>query len=299
MLENVQTFISRLIDAVNLAKQPHEIVVEFPAGSPGEGTEAGRYLLQREALGAARYDWKPTERDVKLVAEVVDFTESHKADDLGSLVALLHGESGAAIFINAKKYDTASIFAPMNRTHPAHGGVSFFVARHPGWHRWAQPLVCGRSSVDVTHEQLADLLLDNAEDLAQPQVAQVIAAFRAARTVEYDGDFNTTGGIGVKVTFKAGSSQVQVPRAFEVKLPSYAGIWPEGEGPVQLARITVRVLPPTKEDAAPRFRLLWVNAAECEHAAAIALEAAVRNAAGEIPVYLGTFSATRYVLPTD
>lgn len=305
MLKDISAAIGAFIDKINEVRQPHEIVVNYPIGSPAEGALAGRFVLDRSEKGSA-YRWVDAPRAVELEEDVAELVEGHTAKALGSLIDLLQarGDEYSAIFVNATPFGAAQIVAPLHLDHPKRGSVRFEARRHPSWMRWHQA-VGPTLTRDLTHEQLADLMLDNQEDLAQPQIAQVLASFRAAKTVEYDGDYNTSGGIGVRVAWggaKGGESVVAVPRSFVAALIPFAGVWDdESQAPREVARFTLRVLPPARgtEDAAPRFRITWVNAAEYELRAGALLAAKVAQIAPNEKIYLGTYEAKRYVLPTE
>lgn len=295
-----------IVGELSASKLPPEIIVNQPAGSPAEGEERGRFHLKRTDGGGSFYEWHPTDSDCEQKEAVSDFVETHHFESLGSLVAFLGSAQSASLFVAGAPFEEKRVWAFIDSQHPERGKVSLTCARHPAWERWSE--VAGKGDhVDLTHIQLADLLLDNAEDLDEPMIAKVLAQFRAARTVEYSGDHDTGAAMGVRVLWKgsagaggegARATDVQVPREFTAKFPAFVGAWESGEEPDFNAKFRLRVIPPrgSGEDAAPKFRLLWVNARAYEMSASAAVEQAVRDAiGGKAPVYLGSPHAERYV----
>jgi hypothetical protein len=120
--------------------------------------------------------------------------------------------------------------------------------------------------------------------------------------VEYDADLGDSGSDGVKVRWKGrggregATSDLAIPREFTASIPAYTGAWEPGLEPRHEATFRLRVLPP-EDDAPPKFRLLWVNHADFELAAARALVARVREVMGDRPVYAGRPQSKRVVLP--
>lgn len=289
------------------AKLPHEIAVDYPPGSPAAGAPAGRFLLQRTSEGA-QFVWHNAPAAYKPQPAIADLRVGHDLTDLTSLSRYLtdhNEEAGAEVYVLAQPGRAATLRLVLEAERPERGGALTTVPRHPAWLAWASPFgAWGSPLVDLTHEQLADLLMDNAEDLAEPALAVLVSRFRAATKIVQDVSLDSEGSSGLRVEFEGRSSAdgapAKLPRAFTARFPAYSGAWAAGEEPRHEARFRLRVIPPKRgaESPMPTFRLSWVNAAEYELAAARALETRVMEVI-EPPtrVYLGTPSIEHVVLP--
>ena len=295
-----------LVEAAADIRRPNEIVVKFPPGSAAEGTEAGRYLLTRGPNGELAYNWKPTGRAVDMMSAVSEQVVNHEFGNLASLKEWCDGASlNSPLFVDAKPFGEPVLRVAIDTKLAAAGQVSMKVPRHPIWKRWVGYLgnAASAASIDLTHEVFADLLVDNAEDLAEPTIASMIATFRGARSVTYEASMDSAQSSSVRVEWKGASggefrkTDVTVPRMFVVHLSAFGGIWPEGEEPKYAARFRVRVMASKKaDDAAPVFRIAWLNALDVEASALADLQAYVRTETGRVTL-LGTPSAQTFVPP--
>lgn len=290
------------------AKLPHEIPIAYPPGSPGEGAPAGRFLLQRTAEGA-QYVWAGAPAAYKAQPAIAELVVDHKLTDLTSLSRYLTDHEAVAeseVFVSAPPSQPANLRMVLDAEQPELGGASVVVPRHPAWQAWAAPFgrAASAAPVDLTHEQLADLLMDNAEDLVEPALAALLSRFRSAVKIEQDVSLDSEGSSGLRIEF-AGRSSVEgapakLPRTFAALFPAHTGAWPAGEEPKLRAEFRLRVLPPKKgaESPMPTFRLTWTNAAAYELAAARLLEARVMEVI-EPPtrVYLGVADIQHVLLP--
>lgn len=196
-----------------------------------------------------------------------------------------------SVWLSAKT-GHAVVRAPFSRV-PEEGAAQLELDVSPEWSRWAK-VVGSTAPVDLDHEALAELLLDNEEDLEEPALAKVAAQFRGVRSVTYDADLQGQGHVGVRVEFsgKGGAGNVALPREFQANLRGYFEAWPDGGAPRRPARFRLRVVPP-KKDGGPVFRLYWLNLPEFEAAALDDLEARVREVYGD-KVVRGLFSASSF-----
>lgn len=294
-----------VFDAAMGARLASEIVVQHPAWSPGKGTEAGRFLLKRDANGGFTYEWKSVPADIEEVEARAELRTDHSFTSLASLAEYLKEEAEASVFVHGEPFQALTAEAMLDEERPEIGSVSIGFARHPAWVRWNKVVGDGTEHEDLSHVELADLLLDNAEDLEDPMLARVLARFRSSRTIEADADLDTGESMGVKVTWSGGAGSnktapVQVPRDFSANFPAFAGAWDPGAEPKHAARFRLRVIPPKgdKVDAAPTFRILWVNALDYEREAATAVHAVVREKTPtSIPCFQGTPKVRKLVMP--
>ncbi len=297
-----------LIGAIADAKLPPVIEETYAPGSAAAGTPRGRWTLRRDAEGAVSYAYSAADRAYSHQQAVAELEVGHVFDDLASLVAFARGrEPDPEVFVHTRPFEPAAVKMVLNPVAPELGGCMLTINRHPAWVRWAAKTGRG-TAVDLTHVELADLLLDNAEDLEQPAIAKVIAAFRSARTVAYDADLDAGGSMGVKVTWSSGSTaksgDVAVPREFAARFPAYFGVHAPGDEPVHVvhrALFRLRVMPPKnpEQSSAPLFRVLWVNALDYELAAATAMHERIDSAFEHAEVYRGTPGVTHRILATN
>lgn len=310
-ITSILTAIRGAAAEVRDAKFPHEIPAMFPQGTLGQGMQRGRFLFKREANGAGGYELVQDERDLEPEELQAELVLGHKFGDLDSLNEWLRtrGVTPEA-FITGGAFEQQRIKVPIDPWHPECGTVEFPVTRHPAWAAWTQffkpALGVKGLTVDLDHVSLADLLLDNAEDLIEPMIAKVIASFRAARTVKYNADLDSLTGFGIQVEWKGSSGgngegakrgDVQVPREFSAKIPVFAGIWKPGEEAKHEMKLRLRVMAPRdggKDDAAPVFRLTWFNAPEMELEALGSLRHQARAMLGGA-VFVGEPSAKRHI----
>jgi hypothetical protein len=297
--KHVQDLVSKLAGYV----MPHEIKVVHGPDTPLNGVHAGRYLLRRNC-GDDRYEWDRGPR-VELQDAVSSLWVNHKFDDLQDLASYISNEfKSSSVFVSVKtKPDEvwrARAYA-IDAGQPQLGQCVMDIHRHPRWRAWHGEVGAG-ISMGMSHHQLADLVLDNREDLEQPELADHLAAFRSVRSVEYDADLGDGGHEGVKVQFKGSGGQqgasgnLPVPREIRAAIPAYTGPWNPGDEPKHLAIFRLRVMPP-KGDGPPMFRIRWANAADYELEATHALIARVRVVMGDRPVYAGVPSSRRVIIP--
>lgn len=300
IVSEIVTALQSFKDQALKASMPTQIVVPYPPGTPAAGVEAGRFLLRLES-GDHHYQWEPAPLIQASTQAIAENIITHAFLDLESFVRWLP-DAGASVFLEAQPFSQAALRA-LNEGAPERGAQTMLFQRHPSWLRWSFGAGQGAHK-DLTHVQIADLLLDNAEDLTQKEIAKMFAVFRAARTVEYVGDHDTGAAMGVRVNWKGGSAaetvDAAVPREFTASIPAFTGAWAPGKEPHHEARFRVRVIPPRGEgpDAQPKFRILWLDAQDFELDAAAALKDAVAKAFGsKAPVYLGTPHAQHFVMP--
>lgn len=280
---------------------PEQIAVEYPAGSPSEGVVAGRFLKCYDENGA-KYEWQqhPVPDSFPVHAELVI---NHEFEDLASLFEYM-GDGDRDIFVHAVDGEPMQVVA-MSDFNPEDGSLSLSLRRHPSYLRWFSALKGGQ--VDLTHIQLADLLIDNQEDLANKDLASYVAQFRAAKRVDYTADLDAAGSFGVMVTWQGGtvsdpkSTPAKIPREFEARIPAYVGAWEPGAERHHMARFRLRVVPKRQQDGevAPTFRLIWTNYAEYELEAAQAVRTAIEEMfeGNSASVYLGVPHAERFFIP--
>jgi hypothetical protein len=296
---------------ISESSMPPEIVVTHPEGSPAEGTIAGRLLLERSEKGV-RYGFtntSPSALKFEPVEAISELRVSHKLHDLKSLADYVacYGDLNSAAFIDSPSCSEASIRVLLNEARPERGTVETRIERHPSWLAWFAGLKVTEaefcSPSDLTHEEFADLLMDNVEDLDVQEMAMLVSRFRAAIKIEQDASLDSDGASGLRVTFSGGSSAdrapAKLPRHFDALIPPYAGTVDSGEEPRIRAKFRVRVIPSKKADSPmPTFRVTWANGAEYENEAARQLAAQVREAlALPTRVYRGVPSVRRFVLP--
>jgi hypothetical protein len=286
-----------LAEAVQVARQPHEIVIRYPSGSAGHGAEAGRFLL-RHSEESTDYEWKATPREIGRYEAMSELVVNHRFLSLDSFGRFLNQYAAPAIFLGPDKGTLSmEIIGLLEPEHPERGHICLDIPRHPVFKRWSRVTGFGEMK-DLDHLALADLLIDNQEDLVEPLLARVVSSFRGARQIDYSADLDTSHSMGVRVTWRGSpqgdpkSTDAQLPRTFSARIPAFTGGWPPGEEPKHEAIFRLRVVAP-KEGAAPIFRVMWLNAAEYELEATRALEDLVQGHF-KAPVYAGTASITRY-----
>lgn len=255
----------------------------------------GRYLLRRHGEDVhyiVSHEDDPRPARAGLV-------EHHAFDDVASLRDWAPNE--ITVFVAAPRFEAATVRG-LALDEPQRGTATCSVARHPAWLRWSRALDPRRQHTDLSHVELADLLLDSQEELVEPMLAKQIAQFHAVRTVEYDADLAEGASQGVRVAWAGKGGQrgaegaVAVPRTFEARIPAYSGAWEPGEEPRHLARFRVRV-GPGDDSGAPKFRVSWADAFAFEQEAADALLGRVRELMDDHPVYRGVPKAEAFVLP--
>lgn len=285
-------------------KRPHEIEVKYPATSPAAGALAGRFLLKRGATGGLEYEFHDEPEAFTPEKALAELVIGHKFMDLSSLAEwLTEASNKESAFLTAERFKTTTLSVAIHADRPEEGLVYLPVERHPIWLRWFGVLGTGPQARDLDHVTFADLLIDNREDLVQPQVASMIASFRSARTIRYAADLDNMQSFGIAVEWKGASSDdpkkstTQVPRDFEVKLPVWAGVYPEGEEPKYTLKVRVRVVAPKGDaDAAPMFRVLPLNAIDIEAKALSDLDEHASGALGRT-VYVGERKVETFIVP--
>lgn len=281
-MEKLIGIVRGLYEAALAARSPHEILVKYPEGSAAAGTLAGRYLLKRDAAGTLEYGFAPAKRSITPEPAFAELVQEHEFRDLESLHEYLSRRGAEhSVFVHGEPFRPYEVES-LDVDTPEAGVVTMPVRRHPTWARWARVAGIGEH-VDLTHEQLADLLIDNAEDLHDPMLARVVAQFRGARKVEYDANLE--------------QSNAQLPREFAASVPAFIGAWDPGSEPRHTAIYRLRVLAPKGESATPMFRILWVNALDYEIAAAAALRERVLEMLTGHAVYIGKASSKHYISP--
>jgi len=262
----------------------------------------GHFLLTQDKDGL-RYVHAGTPKPEPAPAKLV---RKHRFISLDDLAAYSCGDIETVLsvaFVATSSFVGAAVVV-LYEDHPEMGARDMVVDRHPAWQRWSAGAGKGEHR-DLTHHQLADLLLDNQEDLDQAALAPLVAQFRAAKVITYDADLGSNGHVGVKATFKGTggkggtTTDVELPREFMAHIPAYSGAWTPGHEPRHVARFRLRVMPPSGEGAEPVFRLIWVNAKDYELEAARALVFHVRETLKPIPTYSGSPSCSRYFLGGD
>jgi len=299
MLSEIIQHIRGALESVGQMRMPTTVRFDYPKFHPLAGEPAVQMTLVRDANGARYTEASLGDRPPHAVVSPLRIDhEIHDLDDFARYVSA--DDSFGQGFVIALPFVAALIVA-VDEARPERGSVTMEVKRHPAWARWASVAGTGTHR-DLSHGELADLVLDNRPDLAEPALADVLAQFRSAREVVYDADLGSTGYSGVKVIWKGRGGQqgaatdVAIPDEFEAMVPAYTGAWPAGEEPRHKATFRLRVLPP-QDDSAPLFRILWVNAVDFELEAANALVLQVRGLVDALPVYRGTPSSTHVMLP--
>jgi len=301
MLSEVIEKVRGAIEAFAQTKMPPSIDVKYPASSPMAGTAAGKLVLMR-VDGGSRYDWRPAPSLDELPAfeAVAELVIKHSFTDLADFARYLEEASMMSVFARFTDFRASAVIA-VDEANPQKGACNMVVRRHPAFSRWVAGAGTGQH-VDMSHRELAELVLDNREDLDQPELATHLAAFRACRSVTFDADYGDAGHESVKVQWKGSggkegpTTDLSVPREFEAAFPAFTGAWSPGDEPRHVAIFRLRVLPP-KGDDAPMFRITWINAADYELAASQALNERIKEVFGEDRVFAGSPESHRYVLP--
>lgn len=284
LFETLRAGLAALSSAVLSAKMPHEIDLVHPPQHPFAGLPAGKLLLRINERGAgyeaAPFMVRPTLIDaVETLSSRTDF----RALDSALMYLRDHEHNnGAEIFVDAKDGAEALVTAYLDATRPKIGVVHAVVRRHPTWCRIADVFIDASDEpmgwAELSHEELADLLLENTDFLVHPELALIVARFSGARRVSYEANLETERTQGVRIEWRGASvdakgEPVQLPREIEMNIPAHVGAWEPGREPLINARFALRVL--GREDAAPVFKLCWTNRAEHEMAARKALEGGV------------------------
>lgn len=309
LVQSIVDGVEKLVAGVSLLRMPAVIEVKYPSGHPAKGEDAGRFLLERGEDGIS-YKWQQAPYSLMRHPAIADVVTRHEFTNLDSLVAYLatwHAppsrDASKAVFVHGSRFASQRVTALLDEPHPEVGSVSLEVHRHPAWVRWSKAAGNGEAK-DLDHVALADLLLDNAEDLVEPMLAQALAKFRAAQEIEHTSDQDSAGSMGVKLTWKTGvgtgsdskSSDARVPREFVANIPAFVGAWAPGKEPRHEARFRLRVVPPKNKDAMPLFRIIWLNAPDYDQAAREALHEQVEGVfEGAAPVYSGSPVVERFV----
>jgi hypothetical protein len=286
---------------------PNVIELKYPTWSNLAGHEAGKLLLNKcdERIG---YEVFGLGKEPALLEKKAELFRNHSFVDLADMHAFLRLiDLDPSVWVHGDTFDGQWVTALLDEEQPQHGIADAYVARHPTWSRWHGEAGKGEYR-DLEHVDIADLLIDNREDLEDPMLAKVVSAFRAAKTIQYDADLGDANTVGVKVAWKGSGgkkgaeSEVSIPREFNAFLPAYSGPWTPGDEPRHKATFRLRVIPPDRNDpeAEPIFRLRWHNALDFELEAKNALLARIGEIfRGEpiIPVYSGKPDVKRFVLP--
>lgn len=296
----IQEFATNLITGVNALKTafaPKVIKLRHPPGHAGAGLETGAQLVWNGA------SYQKIGQEIGRIEAQADIEIGHTFRDLTSIKTYCQQEERPGDWFMWERADFGSVrLVRFEDKEPELGQVTLDFNRHPAFRKWHHRFDdAQRDTIDIGHEDFADLLLDNREDLDDPHVASAVAAFRAARSIEYSSELDTSNSIGLKVSWKGGAdgavTNAPVPRNFTVNLPAFCGAWTPGEEPRHVAEFRLRVIPPRdKTGAAPLFRLTWANLAEFEMVAIETLRKAVTERVGE-KVYLCTPRSRRYVSP--
>jgi len=275
------------------------IDVPYPTTSSLHGAIAGTLVRQEGPGPGPRYHFEPAPPDAPRKA-LAPLVVAHHFEVLTDLAEAARPYPGDVVFLSCPT-GCSALLITFDIKHPEAGSCSMSIARHPDFLRWWRAIPMDHPYTDMTHEQLADLVLDNQECLVSRADAHQLARFRYARTIEAASD-RTTGDETVKVSFRGSGGKpgaeedFAIPRDVELSIPAYTGAWPPGEEPRHRAILRLRVVP-LKGDSAPLFRASWADAPGFELTAAAALTARVRGVFGERHVYRGAPSAVRYVIP--
>ena len=300
-IDQIVGLIRGTAEAVAQMRMPVTIEVRHPETHPLAGELAGILVLRRDAQGS---EYRPvvlpsiSPREA-IAANVI----SHQIRDIDDVADCLerHGD-GRQIYVYTDEGPGGgeAVIRAVDDMHPELGVIKMSVFRHPSYQRW-RAVVGHGEHCDISHGDLADLVLDNRGDLVDPKLADILAQFRSAREVIHDADLGAAGSIGVRVQWKGSggregaTSDVVIPDEIHISIPAYSGAWPGGQEPRHAATISLRVLPP-QDDGAPLFRLTWRDAADYEIIAASALIARVREVITDRPVYHGVPIQTHVVL---
>lgn len=304
MFDKVIDTIRHLFVTASLAHLPEKIELRYPEQSIIPGQLGTTLVLERGPNGEAKYR-ELTLKAPELVEEVSELVVGHRFDDLFDFSGYVKAEEAAiprTVFVQTAPFDAAAIVA-LWPEHPEFGGLSQAVKRHPTWIRWASAVNPGTAHTDLTHQQIADLMLDGQEDLVEKTWARFFARFRFISTMESQSD-KQTGDETLKLTFKASGGKagpemdVEVPRDIVIRIPAHTGAWDPGEEPRFEAVLRLRIVPP-KDEHAPKFRMSWADALGFELAAGEAVVDRVRDVFGTTgtKIYRGRPESTRYVLP--
>jgi len=285
------------MESIAQIRMPPVIAVKHSDSSPMAGHDLGLLVLERTSAGSSYRLDRPARAD--LAPAVNSLTRNHYFTDLADFAKWLDKSLPAASAFVKINVGAAQIEG-LDEAFPEFGKVTMAVPRHPIYMRWLSGT--GGGEKDLTHSELADLLLDNREDLTDAAIADHLAAFRMAKTISYDANLGDGGHEGVKVSWKGSggqegaSSTMLVPREIKAALPAYCGAWPPGEEPRHTAIFRLRVLPPI-DGAAPLFRIMWVNYAEYDLDAGLTLTDRVREVCGDRAVYSGSPFSAKVILP--
>lgn len=266
----------------------------------------GRYLLRNSSGGASSYELQLEDTTRPKTAALV---QSHTFDQVESMLEWMAAEPADRFncaFLHVEKNGNGNaVLRGTNTAAPEGGLVHCTIERHPAWQAWTRVVRPHHNHCDLSHTELADLLLDREDDLVEPMLAKVIAQFYAVRTVEYDADMaGGSQGVRVRWTGRGGApgaaGQVGVPREIAIRIPVFTGPWPALSEPRTTTSLRVRVVP-GGEDARPMFRVSWADLPGLEIDAAEKLEDRVNELISErvegMPLFMGVPNAKSYVLP--
>lgn len=306
MLTDLIDAVKKLVGEWADLKRPATVEVVHATSHPRAGQVAGHFVLSADEDGKSAYVWQRfDDGTVQQHAAQAELVVAHEFTDLASLVRYLDqkvvdvGRARAKVFIGASPNSIdAVVTALLEEEHPERGALTLRFQRHPEWQRWMSRL-CGGQHVDLTHEQLADLMLDGKEALGQPVLASQIAVFRAVKTFVHESDFDTGATTGFRAEFAGksgnGTGKVDVPREFDATFPAFVGAWEPGAEPKHTAIFRLRVIPPKGADTLPLFRLTCSNAPDYDQEARRALREAVAAQLVNHDVYAANPKVQRFV----
>lgn len=287
IVENIRAAVKAIKD---LTEQP--IVVNYRPGSRCAGQVAGH--LMKNEKGEPEFIPNP---QFEPNLEEVEFRHSNVfetvADALGWLDSKPVAIGSAELWVRGDAVDVV-----VDRDHPGAGGARVNLRAHADHERWAKQI--RGETVELSHADLAELLSDYRGMLGDPGLASMISSLRAATSVEYTGELDTTetSGIMTKFSAKGQAGALDIPRDLEVRLASHAGIWAVGKE----SRIPLKLTLRAKSNGAGgvSFRIASPYARIYNELVLENLRAGVRELAASSKtkpaVYSGSTDSARYVL---
>jgi hypothetical protein len=247
---------------------PTTIDVEFSHLGDKEiaGQSAGVLVLERDGNGGSRYAYRALERRLPLLAARSELVINHALTDAASLNECLIASRSALPGVGPVSHAFIAEKGPnlpievrvlIEPTRPELGTLKLTLDPHPLFASWFKRTHGGSGT--LSHHDLADLLLDNAETLEDANVANVFIAIRASKSVEHAedlGDATASTVVTRSVKGKEGAP-LRIPRRIVANVPVFVGAWEPGAEPKVRAEFSVRAVP--TDDGAPMFRVQWGN----------------------------------------
>jgi hypothetical protein len=288
-LTSLASFVERGVAAIKTASLPPQIIETFPQDHPLAGQPAVVRTLKRtiDADGNAAFEYVETPAARALPSPFSPRAEHVTEHRYASLESFARDAKGRVWLDGALFANHEAVILDEGR--PELGSFRLPLARHPAFTRWSA-LGTGLP-IEISHTDLANLLLDNREDLAVPTQAAEFGAMLVTNSFEIDDD-----GERISFAVKTGKRTEQgMPRVVTASFPAFIGAWPPGDEPKFEARFRVR---PYRTRTGAAFRVIWINAADYEQAARASLLDAVRSALPECVVLLGHPDARHFVIPS-